>query len=78
LVTNPVSRGLPFEQVQGWVEQANQEAARHGIQGKSLTPYLLRRISELSGGQTDQVNLRLLEENARLAARIAGALVQRG
>lgn len=78
LVTNPVSRGLPFEQVEGWVEQANQEAARHGIQGKSLTPYLLRRISELSGGQTDQVNLRLLEENARLAARIAGALVQRG
>ncbi|WP_276953717.1 pseudouridine-5'-phosphate glycosidase [Allomeiothermus silvanus] len=78
LVTNPVSRGLPFEQVQGWVEQANQEAARHGIQGKSLTPYLLRRISELSSGQTDQVNLRLLEENARLAARIAGALVQRG
>ncbi|WP_049777868.1 pseudouridine-5'-phosphate glycosidase [Allomeiothermus silvanus] len=78
LVTNPVSRGLPFEQVQAWVEQANQEAARHGIQGKSLTPYLLRRISELSGGQTDQVNLRLLEENARLAARIAGALVHRG
>ncbi|MER3481765.1 MAG: pseudouridine-5-phosphate glycosidase [Meiothermus sp.] len=73
LVANPVSRGLPFEQVQGWVEQANQEAARQGIQGKSLTPYLLRRISELSGGQTDQVNLRLLEENARLGARIAGA-----
>lgn len=78
LVTNPVSRGLPFEQVQAWVEQANQEAARQGIQGKSLTPYLLRRISELSGGQTDQVNLRLLEENARLASRIARALVHRG
>ncbi|PZA08959.1 MULTISPECIES: pseudouridine-5'-phosphate glycosidase [unclassified Meiothermus] len=76
LVTNPVSQGLPFEQVQAWVEQANQEAARHGIQGKGLTPYLLRRISELSGGQTDQVNLRLLEENARLASRIAGALAQ--
>ncbi|MFZ5991480.1 MAG: pseudouridine-5'-phosphate glycosidase [Deinococcota bacterium] len=78
LVTNPVSRGLPFEQVQAWVEQANQEAARQGIQGKGLTPYLLRRISELSGGQTDQVNLRLLEENARLASRIARALVHRG
>ncbi|MCL6568703.1 MAG: pseudouridine-5'-phosphate glycosidase [Meiothermus silvanus] len=78
LVTNPVSRGLPFEQVQAWVEQANQEAARQGIHGKSLTPYLLRRISELSGGQTDQVNLRLLEENARLASRIARALVHRG
>lgn len=78
LVTNPVSQGLPFERVQAWVEQANQEAARQGIQGKRLTPYLLRRISELSGGQTDQVNLRLLEENARLAARIAGALAHRG
>ncbi|WP_297854787.1 pseudouridine-5'-phosphate glycosidase [Meiothermus sp.] len=77
LVLNPVSKGLDFAQVQHWVEQATQEAARAGVGGKALTPFLLRRISELSGGQTDEVNLRLLEENARLAAQIALALAQR-
>lgn len=76
LVLNPISKGLDFAQVQHWVEQATQEAARAGIGGKALTPFLLRRISELSGGQTDEVNLRLLEENARLAAQIARALAE--
>lgn len=76
LVLNPISRGLAFDQVQRWVEQATQEAARAGVGGKALTPFLLRRISELSGGQTDLANLRLLEENTRLAAQIALALVE--
>ncbi len=76
LVLNPISKGLDFTQVQRWVEQATQEAARLGVGGKALTPFLLRRIAELSGGQTDEVNLRLLEENARLAAQIALALTQ--
>lgn len=76
LVLKPISKGLEFSQVQRWVEQATQEAARLGIGGKSLTPFLLRRISELSGGQTDEANLRLLEENAHLAAQIALALTQ--
>lgn len=76
LVLKPISKGLEFSQVQRWVEQATQEAARLGIGGKALTPFLLRRISELSGGQTDEANLRLLEENAHLAAQIALALTQ--
>lgn len=76
LVLKPISKGLEFGQVQRWVEQATQEAARLGIGGKALTPFLLRRISELSGGQTDAANLRLLEENAHLAAQIALALTQ--
>jgi pseudouridine-5'-phosphate glycosidase len=74
LVLNPVSQGLDFAQVEGWVKSATQEAARTGVHGKALTPYLLSRLAELSGGQTVSVNLRLLEENARLAAQIAVAL----
>ena len=74
LVLNPVSEGLEYDQVQSWVRQANQEAGASGVKGKSLTPFLLRRLSELSDGLTDQVNLRLLRENAALAARIAVAL----
>ncbi|WP_038057263.1 pseudouridine-5'-phosphate glycosidase [Thermus amyloliquefaciens] len=74
LLVNPVSQGLPYEKVALWVEEANHQAAREGIFGKALTPYLLRRLSELSRGETDRVNERLLLENARLAARVALAL----
>ncbi len=74
LVFNPVSEGLPYRQVREWVDRANDEARAAGIGGKDLTPYLLRRLSELSEGRTDSVNLLLLEENARLAARIARAM----
>ncbi|WP_457632125.1 pseudouridine-5'-phosphate glycosidase [Oceanithermus desulfurans] len=75
LVFHPVSEGIPYRQVKAWVDQANEEARGAGIGGKDLTPYLLRRLSELSDGLSDEVNLRLLEENARLAARIARELL---
>ena len=74
LLVNPVSQGLPYEQVALWVEEAGRMAAREGVFGKALTPYLLRKLSELSSGETDRVNRRLLLENARLAARVALAL----
>jgi len=74
LVFHPVSEGIPYRQVKAWVDRANEEARAAGIGGKDLTPYLLRRLGELSEGRTDEVNLRLLEENARLAARIAREL----
>ncbi|WP_456476113.1 pseudouridine-5'-phosphate glycosidase [Oceanithermus sp.] len=76
MVFNPVSEGLPYREVKAWVDQANAEARAAGIGGKDLTPYLLRRLSELSQGRSDAINLRLLEENARLAARIARHLVE--
>jgi pseudouridine-5'-phosphate glycosidase len=74
LVSNPVSRGLGAEEVTGYRETAEREAAADGVSGKRLTPFLLRRLAELSQQRTVQVNLRLLRENARLAARIAVAL----
>jgi len=74
LVFNPVSEGIPYDEVAAWVEAANAEAEAQGVRGKDLTPFLLRRLAELSGGKTDEVNQRLLVENARLAARIAAAV----
>lgn len=74
LLVNPVSQGLPYEEVARLVEETSHQAAREGVFGKALTPYLLRRLSELSGGETDRVNERLLLENARLAAQVALAL----
>jgi pseudouridine-5'-phosphate glycosidase len=71
LLANPVSQGLPYEEVARMVEEAGRQAARQGVHGKALTPYLLRKLSELSQGETDRVNERLLLENARVAAQVA-------
>ncbi len=74
MVMNPIQNGLPFDQVQTWVEAANHEARREGIHGKALTPFLLRRLSVLSNGETDRVNGILLRANAHLGGEIAAAL----
>jgi pseudouridine-5'-phosphate glycosidase len=74
MVMNPIQNGLPFDQVQTWVEAANHEARREGIHGKALTPFLLRRLSGLSNGETDRVNGILLRANAHLGGEIAAAL----
>jgi pseudouridine-5'-phosphate glycosidase len=50
-------------------------AERKGITGKAVTPYLLQRVSELSGERSKQANMSLLLNNARVAAQIARALV---
>jgi pseudouridine-5'-phosphate glycosidase len=56
------------------LETALAEAAREGINGRALTPFLLSRMSERSGGATLKANIALLENNARIAARIAKAV----
>ena len=63
-------------QVDQWLEQALHEAKRQNISGKPLTPFLLNALKELSGGKTVQANLALIENNARLAARLAVALAK--
>lgn len=57
-----------------WRELAQHSAARDGIRGKEITPYLLAHVAELSNGQTVRANLVLLESNASLAAEVAVAL----
>ncbi len=47
------------------------EAERERIGGRELTPFLLSRMSERSGGATLRANIALLENNARIAAQIA-------
>jgi pseudouridine-5'-phosphate glycosidase len=76
LVAQPVSQGddLPKSDVDKWNEQAHKDAAAKKIRGQDLTPFLLQRINELSGGQSLRSNLSLLLNNARLAAQIAKSL----
>ena len=44
-----------------------------GVKGKEVTPFLLARIVELSGGESLETNVRLFHNNVRLACEIARA-----
>ena len=76
LVTVPVpaEAELPRDQMELVVAQALDEARKNDVRGKTLTPFLLARISELTGEASLRANLALLENNARVAAQIALAL----
>jgi pseudouridine-5'-phosphate glycosidase len=50
------------------------ELKRRDVRGKDVTPFLLDRFREETGGESLEVNKRIIRNNARLAARIAVAL----
>ncbi len=80
LVTNPIPADAEIsqERMHPIIEQALQDAQDHGITGKSVTPYLLQRIYELTDGASLTANIALVLNNARLAAEIAIALQTKG
>ena len=53
------------------LSEAMSEAERRGVNGRELTPFLLSRLAERTGGATLRANVALLENNARVAAEIA-------
>jgi pseudouridine-5'-phosphate glycosidase len=55
------------------VKAAVRAAEEEGLRGKEVTPFLLDHLATESAGRTLAVNLALLEDNARVAARIAAA-----
>lgn len=76
LVTVPLPEEyeLPREQMEDGINLALREAADQGIRGRALTPFLLGRLSEITGEASLHANLALLKNNAAVAARIAVAL----
>ncbi len=80
VVAQPIAaeHELPPGQIDQCIDQALQEAQARGIQGKAMTPFLLDRVSQLSGGASLASNIELVLANARLAARIAVAYAALG
>lgn len=78
LVANPipVSAEIPRERIMPVVEQALAEAAAQGVAAKAVTPFLLQRIFELTGGASLEANIALVLNNARLGAAIARELAR--
>ena len=76
LITVPVPAEdeLPQSVAEKAIQQATEEAAAQHIHGKDVTPFVLRRVVELTGGQSQRANMALLINNARVAAQIATEL----
>jgi len=70
----PAKSEVPTEELQQVLTTALEDAEWKGITGPELTPFLLRQMAERSGGATLRANIALLENNARVAATIAGAI----
>ena len=68
----PESDAIPLEEVHEALRQAETEA--RDVSGAALTPFLLSRMSEFTGGRSLGANLALLRNNAQVAAGIAVAL----
>ncbi|MBN2839827.1 MAG: pseudouridine-5'-phosphate glycosidase [Coriobacteriia bacterium] len=79
LVTNPIpeEHALDAEMIEGIIEQALTAARESGVRGKAITPYLLARIHELTGGASEGANKALVWSNVRVASQIAKALAER-
>jgi pseudouridylate synthase len=76
VVANPIpqAHAMPAPVINAAIEQALLEAAQQKISGKAVTPYLLARVSDLTGGESLAANIELVLHNARLASAIAAAL----
>ena len=76
LIANPVPEQdeIGREEMEGFISQAIDAAEEDAISGKAVTPYLLSKIFDLTNGRSLKTNIALVENNARLAARIAVAL----
>lgn len=76
MIANPIPEADALDPtfIDGAIAAAVSEADARGISRKELTPFLLARIVELSGGRSLKANIALIRNNAALAARIAVAL----
>jgi pseudouridylate synthase len=75
LIANPIPEadGLDGRAIDTAIEKALSAAQAQGIAQKDVTPYLLARVSEFTGGRSMAANKALISHNARIAALIAVA-----
>ena len=73
LVTNPIPEEYAMDKavIDAAIDQAMKESIEQGIHGKETTPFLLAKVVELTGGSSLESNIRLVLNNATLAAKTA-------
>jgi pseudouridine-5'-phosphate glycosidase len=75
LICNP-SGDMPAVEIESVIHTSLREAEDTGVRGKAVTPYVLRRIAQLTSGRSLSCNISLVKSNARLAASVASALIE--
>jgi pseudouridine-5'-phosphate glycosidase len=73
VVANPIPAEyeMPVDVIRDAIERALAEAREQGVRGKDVTPFLLARVKDLTGGDSLESNIALVMNNAALAAGIA-------
>ena len=78
LIANPIPHDHALEEaaIEARIAEAVAEAKTQGVGKKEATPFLLKRVFELSGGQSLEANIALIKNNAMLAAQAAVELMK--
>ncbi len=73
LIANPIKQEdeVPFEKMEVFIQDCLKEVDNQKISGKNITPFLLKHIAEITGGDSLKSNIALVKNNAVLGAKIA-------
>ena len=73
VIANPIPSQYAMSEttIEGAIQKAIEESEHKGLKGAEVTPYLLSRVADLTGGDSLDSNIALVLNNARLAAKIA-------
>jgi pseudouridine-5'-phosphate glycosidase len=76
LAANPIPREaeIPRAEMEGYLARAQAARTAERIEGKQVTPFLLAKVLEYSGGRSLEANVALLLNNVRLACAVAAEL----
>ena len=77
VVPPPAATAVPIDRIEEVIKQALAQAVEADIHGSAMTPFLLARVKELSGGDSLRANLALLLNNAAVAAQVAVCMSQK-
>ncbi len=72
----PAADELPRPEATAAISRATAEANAAGIHGPALTPWVLRRVADLTDGRSVRANIALIINDARVAGRLAVALAR--
>lgn len=72
----PEDKEANQELIQKAISEALAEAESKGVKGADSTPFLLKRVNELTGGESSASNVELIKNNATLGAKIAVELAK--
>ncbi len=76
LVVTPVpeEHAINPTELETWITKANRAAETGRVTGKAVTPFLLKKLEEISHGRSTIANVSLLENNALTGAALARAM----